>query len=146
MLAIGRPRVEAEGLDNVDFRVADAMHLHLEDGPFDAAVSGLTWMFLPDPLQAAAWVWALLRPAAWFAASVWGPIDQTAHDRHRRGGSHRRAGDRPALPAGNDPDLSHPRIFHETLWRAGFIDVAVYRFPLLMTGRPLSTTLPGLAT
>lgn len=76
MLEIAKERVEAAGFDNVEFRVADANNLKIDQDGFDVAVSGFTWMLLDEPERAASRVADLLAPGGRFVASVWGPPPQ----------------------------------------------------------------------
>ncbi len=76
MLAIAQKRVSAAGFGNVEFRVADAGRLELDEDGFDVAVSGFTWMFLPEPAAAASRVQDMLTPGGRFVASAWGPPPQ----------------------------------------------------------------------
>ena len=73
MLAVAKRRVRAAGLENVAFHVASFGEFDFGSDKFDAAVSGLTWMFLPDPIGDAIRVHNLLETGGWFAASIWGP-------------------------------------------------------------------------
>ncbi|GAA4305131.1 class I SAM-dependent methyltransferase [Streptomyces venetus] len=53
------------------FVVADAMSLPLRDGTWDAAVSGLTLNFLPEPTAAVAEMARVVRPGGLVATYVW---------------------------------------------------------------------------
>jgi SAM-dependent methyltransferase len=55
----------------VRFEVASAMALPLDDGAFDAAVSGLVLNFVPDPLAAVAEMARVTRPGGTVGAYVW---------------------------------------------------------------------------
>lgn len=74
MVAATEKNVAVAGLRNVSTRVcpADALSADLE--PFDAAISRLVLMLVPDPVAAARAVLAVLRPAGAFSAIV--PGDQ----------------------------------------------------------------------
>jgi ubiquinone/menaquinone biosynthesis C-methylase UbiE len=52
ILELARADAEAEGLDNVEFEVADAARLPFEDGCFDVAYARLLLTHLPEPLDA----------------------------------------------------------------------------------------------
>ncbi|WP_372621496.1 class I SAM-dependent methyltransferase [Falsiroseomonas sp.] len=54
-----------------EFRQGDARALPVEDGGFDAVVSGLVLNFVPDPAQAAREMRRAARPGARVAAYVW---------------------------------------------------------------------------
>lgn len=51
ILALARAQAAAEGLHQVETRVADGEQLPVEDARFDAALCRLGLMFFPDPLQ-----------------------------------------------------------------------------------------------
>jgi SAM-dependent methyltransferase len=72
MLAFGRERAEAAGLDNVEFMEADAASLDFPHESFDAAVSRWGIIFEPDGEGAAARVRGFLKPGARMAISSWG--------------------------------------------------------------------------
>jgi enediyne biosynthesis protein CalE5 len=76
MLAFGRERAQAEGLDNVEFVEADAVSLDYPEDSFDAAVSRWGIIFDPDGEGAAARVRGFLKPGGRFAISGWGTPDQ----------------------------------------------------------------------
>jgi hypothetical protein len=72
MLAYGRERAAAAGLDNVEFIESDASSLDLPAESFDAAVSRWGIIFEPDGEGAAARVRGFLKPGARMAISSWG--------------------------------------------------------------------------
>ena len=72
MLAFGRERAAASGLDNIEFVQSDAASLDFPEGSFDAALSRWGIIFEPDGEEAAARVRALLKPGARMAISSWG--------------------------------------------------------------------------
>jgi enediyne biosynthesis protein CalE5 len=76
MLAYGRERAAAEGLDNIDFVQSDAISLEFPAGSFDAAVSRWGIIFEPDGEGAAARVRSFLEPGCRMAISSWGPPDR----------------------------------------------------------------------
>lgn len=71
MLAVARSRVQAAGLDNVEFLAGDAGSLSLDDESFDAAVAGFVLMLVPEPERVAGTILRLLSPGGRFVASVW---------------------------------------------------------------------------
>jgi SAM-dependent methyltransferase len=75
MLAFGRERAAAAGLDNVEFVEADAASLDFPAGSFDAALSRWGIIFEPEPEATAARVRGFLKGDARMAISSWGPID-----------------------------------------------------------------------
>lgn len=73
MLAYGRERAEAAGLDNVEFIEAGAASLRFPALSFDAAVSRWGIIFEPQAEIAAARVRRFLMPGTRMAISSWGP-------------------------------------------------------------------------
>jgi SAM-dependent methyltransferase len=53
------------------FQSGDAQNLPLEDGAFDAVVSGLVLNFVPDPARAISEMMRVIRPGGTIAAYVW---------------------------------------------------------------------------
>ena len=76
MLAFGRKRAVAAGLDNVEFLESDASSLRFPHASFDAAVSRWGIIFDPDAEAAAARIRGFLKPGARMAISSWGEPDQ----------------------------------------------------------------------
>jgi SAM-dependent methyltransferase len=72
MLAYGRERAAAAGLDNIEFIESDAISLDFPDASFDAAVSRWGIIFEPDAEAAAARVRGFLKPGGRMAISSWG--------------------------------------------------------------------------
>ena len=77
MLAFGRERAQAAGLDNVEFVESDVMSLDFPPESFDAALSRWGIIFEPDGEGAAARVRGFLVPGSRMAISSWGPPDRT---------------------------------------------------------------------
>ena len=73
MLAIGRERAAAEGLDNLQFVERDAEELRFEEATFDAVLSRQGLQFLPDVPGVLTRLHAFLKPHGQLAAAVWGP-------------------------------------------------------------------------
>jgi SAM-dependent methyltransferase len=76
MLAYGRERAAAEGLENLEFVQSDAISLNYPAGSFDAALSRWGIIFDPDGEGAAARVRSFLEPGCRMAISSWGPPDR----------------------------------------------------------------------
>jgi enediyne biosynthesis protein CalE5 len=76
MLAYGRERAEAAGLDNIEFVQSAAIDLDFPAGSFDAAVSRWGIIFDPDGEGAAARVRSFLAPGGRMAITSWGPPDR----------------------------------------------------------------------
>jgi SAM-dependent methyltransferase len=73
MLAVGRERAAAEGLDNLQFVERDAEELRFEEAGFDAVLSRQGLQFLPDVPGVLTRLHAFLKPHGRLAAAVWGP-------------------------------------------------------------------------
>jgi enediyne biosynthesis protein CalE5 len=76
MIAFGRERAAAAGLENVEFVESDAASLEFPEGSFDAALSRWGIIFDPDGEAAATRVRGFLEPGARMAISSWGPPDR----------------------------------------------------------------------
>jgi SAM-dependent methyltransferase len=73
MLAVGRERAAAAGLDNVEFLEGDAEELAFGEASFDAVLSRQGLQFLPDVAGVLARLHSFLEPGGRLAAAVWGP-------------------------------------------------------------------------
>jgi enediyne biosynthesis protein CalE5 len=76
MIAFGRERAIAAGLDNIEFVESDAASLDFPEASFDAALSRWGIIFEPDGEAAAARVRSFLKPGARMAISSWGPPER----------------------------------------------------------------------
>jgi SAM-dependent methyltransferase len=76
MLAYGRERAQAAGLDNIEFVESDVMSLDFDEQSFDAALSRWGIIFEPDGEGAAERVRGFLKPGSRMAISSWGPPDR----------------------------------------------------------------------
>lgn len=76
MLAYGRERAPAAGIENIEFIEADASSLDFPESSFDAALSRWGIIFEPDGEGAAARVRGFLKPGSRMAISSWGEPDQ----------------------------------------------------------------------
>ena len=76
MLAYGRERAKAAGLDNLEFMQADASALDFPHESFDAALSRWGIIFEPDGEAAAARVRGFLKPGSQMAIASWGPPER----------------------------------------------------------------------
>ena len=126
MLAYGRERAKAAGLDNIEFVEADASSLDFPERSFDAALSRWGIIFEPDGEGAAARVRGFLKPGARMAISSWGPPERVPF----LGIPMRTAMERldvPPPPPGTPGPLSRPtpEAIGGLLKGAGFSDVRV---------------------
>jgi SAM-dependent methyltransferase len=76
MLAFGRERAAAAGLENIEFVEADAASLDFPEDSFDAALSRWGIIFEPDGEAAAGRVRGFLKPGGRIAISSWGLPDR----------------------------------------------------------------------
>ena len=76
ILAHAEAAARAAGLANVATRVMDGEQLEVEAGAFDAAISRLGLMYLPDKGSALAQARAALRPGGRYAALVFAEADR----------------------------------------------------------------------
>jgi SAM-dependent methyltransferase len=126
MLAYGRERVAAAGLDNIEFVEADAAGLDYPQDSFDAAVSRWGIIFEPDAEAAAERIRGFLKPGAGMAISSWGqPEDVPFLAIPMRTAMQRL--DVPPPPPGTPGPLSRPtpEALGGLLESAGFSDVEV---------------------
>jgi enediyne biosynthesis protein CalE5 len=76
MIAFGRERAAAAGLENIEFVESDAASLEFPENSFDAALSRWGIIFEPDGEAAAARIRGFLESGARMAISSWGPPDR----------------------------------------------------------------------
>jgi SAM-dependent methyltransferase len=76
MLAFGRERADAAGIENVQFIQSAASSLEFPERSFDAALSRWGLIFEPDGEGAASRIRSFLKPGARLAISSWGPPDR----------------------------------------------------------------------
>ena len=76
MLEAARQNAAAEGLDNIEFRVADAESLPFADGEFDRVTCRFGIMFFPDIPKALAEIRRVLKPAGRGCFAVFGSLQE----------------------------------------------------------------------
>jgi ubiquinone/menaquinone biosynthesis C-methylase UbiE len=76
MLAFGRERAEAAGVDNMEFMESDANSLDLPKESFDAAVSRWGIIFEPDGEGTAERIRGFLKPGSRMSISSWGEPEE----------------------------------------------------------------------
>ncbi|MBX6770931.1 MAG: methyltransferase domain-containing protein [Chloroflexi bacterium] len=81
MIEIAAENARAAGLDNLEFRVADAEDLPFSDESFDAVTSRIGAMYFIDIQRALGEIRRVLRPGGIVALAVWGPPDQGSYVR-----------------------------------------------------------------
>jgi SAM-dependent methyltransferase len=78
----GRAKARADGLDNVEFRIADMTALEYPVDSFDAVVSVFSIFFVPDMEGLVRELWRMVRPGGKLAVTTWGPrIFEPAYSR-----------------------------------------------------------------
>jgi SAM-dependent methyltransferase len=77
MLAFGRERAAAAGMENIEFVESDASSLDFPAKSFDSAVSRWGIIFEPDGEATAGRVRGFLKPGAKIAISSWGPPERS---------------------------------------------------------------------
>ena len=126
MLAFGRERAAAAGLDNVEFMESDASSLDFPHESFDAAVSRWGIIFEPDAEAAAARIRSFLKPGGRMAIASWGEADRVPFLAIPMRTTMERLGV-PPPPAGTPGPLSRPTpaAIGGLLEGGGFSNVAV---------------------
>jgi ubiquinone/menaquinone biosynthesis C-methylase UbiE len=125
MLAYGRRRAEAAGIDNIEFVESDASSLDFPPESFDAALSRWGIIFEPEAETAAARIRGFLKPGARMAISSWGPPDRAPMISMPMMTAMQRLGVAPP-PPGTPGPLSRPteEVLGGLLEGGGFADVA----------------------
>jgi len=129
MLAVARRKAASLGLSNVTLRTGDVTTLPFGAASFDAATSRFCLMFLPELPRTVSEIARVLRPGAWFAASVWSALDKNPSFRLSMDSIKQVV----ELPP---PDPTAPGIFRLAnpgdltgmLQQAGFVDVTEQEF------------------
>lgn len=123
MLTIAARVAEQERLTTITTRVMNAEQLDLEDRAFDAVISRLALMLIPDLKQALREIYRVLKPGRKLAALVWStpennplfalPLAILA--------KYAKGADSPSL---HPLALSNPAVFERELTEAGFSEVS----------------------
>src|SRR5438477_12544376 len=126
MLAYGRERAAAAGLENVKFVESEAASLDFPPESFDAALSRFGIIFEPDAEAAAARVRGCLGPGSRMVISSWGPPERVPFIAVPMGTAMRTLGVDPPPPGAPGP-LSRPtpEAIGGLLEGGGFSDVEV---------------------
>ena len=139
MLALAAEAAAQAGLRNVETRVVDARDLDLEPESFDAAISRLALMLIPERARALEGIHRALKPGKKFAALVLATADESPLIALPMAIAARRAG-APQAPF-DDPGLfalGDPAVLAAAYRDAGFSQVAV-------EAAALQRRLPSLA-
>ena len=126
MIAFGRERAAAAGLENIEFVQSDAASLDFPEASFDAALSRWGIIFEPDAEAAAARIRGFLEPGGRMAISSWGSPDRVPFLAIPMRTAMQRLKVQPP-PPGTPGPLSRPtpRALGGLLEAAGFSDVEV---------------------
>lgn len=131
MLVVARERMQAAGMDNVEFVEGDAETVALPPEPFNAVVSRWGLMFFAQPVDTLARLRASLVPGGWLAAAVWGPPERAPMISMPFAVLSRELGQPPMQPGGHGPfDLSDPATLEQLLRDSGFTAVHSEPFPV----------------
>jgi SAM-dependent methyltransferase len=131
MLALAAEAAAQAGLRNVETRLLDACDLDLKPESFDAAISRLALMLLPERARALAGIHRALKPGKKFVALVMATANECPLIALPIGIAARRAGT-PQAPFG-DPGmfaLGDPAVLAAAHRGAGFREVAVEAAPV----------------
>jgi SAM-dependent methyltransferase len=126
MIAFGRERAAATGLENIEFVQSDAASLDFPAASFNAALSRWGIIFEPDAEAAAARIRSFLEPGGRMAISSWGSPDRVPFLAIPMRTAMQRLGV-PPPPPGTPGPLSRPtpQALGGLLEAAGFSDVEV---------------------
>jgi ubiquinone/menaquinone biosynthesis C-methylase UbiE len=129
MLTVAARLAQQEGLANITTQVLDAEQLDLEANSFDAVISRLGLMFVPQLSQALGKILSVLKPGGKLAALVWSAparnpltaVPLTLLEQYT-GASF--------LGAAGPFALADPRHFEQVLKEAGFHEVTIQAIPV----------------
>jgi len=76
MLEEARKRVDASGIEDIDFRLGDLAHLPFQDAEVDAVVANMVLHHAPEPALAVAEIYRVLRPGGKLLLGDFLPHDQ----------------------------------------------------------------------
>lgn len=130
MLEVAADEARKAGLENVETRVMDAQAMDLESASFDAAISRLGLMLVPDHRKALAEIRRVLKPGGRLAVVVWSTPERNLVVLLPASIARRYAG-MPSLttePPGMF-SLGLPGLLERVLTEAGFRDVEVRAVP-----------------
>jgi SAM-dependent methyltransferase len=130
MLQIAEDEADKAGISNIETRVMDARSLDLESDSFEAVISRMGIMLMPEREKALAEILRVLKPGAKFAAIVWSTGERNLAMLLPQMIGRRHAQLPPPKPG--EPGmyaLAAPGLLERTLSEAGFRDVAVQAVP-----------------
>ncbi len=127
MIALARETAAAEGLDNIEFRHADAQIHPFESAEFDVVISRMGSMFFGDPLAAFANLHRALRPEGRLTLLTWqGVTDNEWLTEFRTALAVGRDLPTPPPDAPSPFALSDPDRVRAILGAAGFADISFH--------------------
>jgi ubiquinone/menaquinone biosynthesis C-methylase UbiE len=136
ILASAAENVHKANLRNVETLVMDGENLELEDGTFDAVISRVGLIYLPDQHRALSGMHRVLKPGGRVAAIVYSTAENNKFFSIPVSIIRRRAQLPPPLPGQPGPfSLGNPGVLEEAYKKAGFHDIQtrVVPAPLRMT-------------
>jgi ubiquinone/menaquinone biosynthesis C-methylase UbiE len=130
MLTTATQEAKKAGLANVETRVMDAQHLDLESESFDATISQMGVMLVPDHRAALAEMHRVLKPGGKLAVIVWSTPERNLYVLLPSLIARRHANLTP-LASGQEGmfSLGSPGLLERVLTEAGFQDVMVQAVP-----------------
>jgi SAM-dependent methyltransferase len=124
MLAVARERLQASGVQNVEFIEGDAEAVALPADFFNAVVCRWGLMFFHDPVAALACFRSSLVPGGWVVVAIWGPPDRVPMISLPFSVLNGEEAQPTSLPPGPNPfALSEPTALAQVLRDAGFAQV-----------------------
>jgi len=140
MIELARERMAELGVRNIEFIQTDAETLEVGATRFDAAVSRMGMMFVPDLNRAARRLAQVLMPGGYFAAAVWSTPDKVPMFGVGEEALRQAAGLPPREPGALHPArLGEPQPLLDALAGAGFKEIEVVRVPVQMTWKSAET-------
>jgi enediyne biosynthesis protein CalE5 len=124
MLEVARERMQAAGIETVEFVEGDAEVAALSPDSFDAVVCRWGLMFFHTPVGTLARLRNSLVPGGWLAVAVWGNPSQVPIIALPFSVFSRELGQPPSPPSGPNPfALAEPTRLEQVLRNAGFANV-----------------------
>ena len=131
MLAVAATAARDAGLTNVTTRVMDAQRIDLAPSMFDAAISRLGIMALPDPRAAMLGIHRVLKPGQRCAVMVFSTPERNPYTGIPTGILRRHGAKPPARGEAGPFSLGDPGQLEEVFQHAGFREIDVHTVPTL---------------
>ncbi|HYX48360.1 MAG TPA: class I SAM-dependent methyltransferase [Ktedonobacteraceae bacterium] len=130
ILALAAENAHRANLRNVETLVMDGENLELEDGTFDAVISRVGLIYLPDQHRALSGMHRVLKPGGRVAAIVYSTAEKNKFFSIPVSIIRRRAQLPPPLPGQPGPfSLGNPGVLEEAYKKAGFHDIQTHVVP-----------------